>query len=63
MTSPLRGKDREMKYDHRFTIVDEGDMGCALVVDGETVLECMTPENLLDMTFAEVLHLIEEVSK
>ena len=47
----------------RFEITQDGEMGYTLAVNGEVVLECQSRENLMGMTFEEVLHLIEEVSK
>ena len=47
----------------KIEIVNDGVMGCTLVVDGETVLECMTRENLMDLTLTEIVHLVEEMKE
>ena len=44
-------------------MITEDQFGCTLEVDDETVLECMDKENLLNMTFAEVIHLVEVLEK
>jgi response regulator RpfG family c-di-GMP phosphodiesterase len=44
----------------KFEIMED-NTGCTLVVDGETILECQSKQNLLEMSFSEVLHLVAEL--
>lgn len=46
----------------KFEIVED-TLGYTLLVDDEPVLECMSKENIMELSFNEVLHLIEEVNK
>lgn len=47
----------------KIEIVNDGMMGYTLVVGGETVLECMTREDLMGLTLAEIAHLVEEMKE
>jgi nitroimidazol reductase NimA-like FMN-containing flavoprotein (pyridoxamine 5'-phosphate oxidase superfamily) len=47
----------------KIEIMNDGVMGCTLMVDGETVLECMTRENLMGLTLEEIAHLVEETKE